>query len=138
MRPQVQAQRHGASDGGQGAQEWLQNASAPPDRGQGRFLAEASGVLRAGLRTAAWVSDDNTGGRHKGRSGVCTQIGNGHFAWFATTTSKSRLNFLELLRAGHGDYAINSEALDNMRGCNLAGPVSAQLAGHRCKRFANQ
>ena len=77
MRPQVQAQRHGASDGGQGVQEWLQKASAPPDRGQGGILAEASGVLRAGLGTAAWVSDDDTGARHKGRSGVCTQINNG-------------------------------------------------------------
>ena len=38
---------------------------------------------------------------------MCTQIGNDHFTWFATTGSKSRLNFLELLRAGHGDYVIN-------------------------------
>jgi len=33
----------------------------------------------------------------------CTQIGNDHFAWFGTTGNKSRLNFLELLRAGHTD-----------------------------------
>ncbi len=26
-----------------------------------------------------------------------------HFAWFGTTASKSRLNFLDLLRAGHSD-----------------------------------
>ena len=57
------------------------------------------------------------------------------FAWFATTTSKSRLNFLELLRAGPGDYV---EALDYVRGCNMAGLVNARLAGHRYKRFANQ
>ncbi len=45
------------------------------------------------------------------KNGFCTQIGNAQFAWFGTTGSKSRLNFLELLRAGHGDYIINDEAL---------------------------
>jgi hypothetical protein len=43
------------------------------------------------------------------------RIGNAHFAWFGTTGSKSRSNFLELLRAGHGDYVINAEALAYMR-----------------------
>jgi hypothetical protein len=64
------------------------------------FLDEARDVLRAGLETAAWITADDTGARHKGRSGFCTQIGNDHFTWFGTTASKSRLNFLELLRAG--------------------------------------
>src|SRR3954452_2554314 len=68
------------------------------NRGQDAFLAEAREVLRAGLATADWISVDDTGARH--RNGVCTQLGNGHFAAFATTGSKSRLNFLEVLRAG--------------------------------------
>src|SRR5208337_1468939 len=48
-----------------------------------------------------------TAARHKAKNGFCTQIGNAQFAWFGTTGSKSRLNFLELLRAGHGDYIVN-------------------------------
>jgi len=68
--------------------------------GKESFLEEARGVLRAGLANAAWVSVDDTGARHKATNGFCTQIGNAQFAWFATTSSKSRLNFLELLRAG--------------------------------------
>src|SRR6516164_4164294 len=44
-------------------------------------------------------------------NGFCTQIGNAHFTAFATTTSKSRLNFLSLLRAGHGDYVVNGARL---------------------------
>ena len=47
---------------------------------------------------------DDTGARHAGRNGFCTQIGNDDFTWFATRASKSRLNFLDLLRAGHGGY----------------------------------
>jgi hypothetical protein len=61
--------------------------------------------------SAAWITVDDTGARHKATNGFCTQIGNARFAWFGTTGSKSRLNFLELLRAGHDDYVINAEAL---------------------------
>ena len=53
--------------------------------GQDAFLAEAREVLRAGLGTAGWVSVDDTGARHEHRNGVCTQLGNDHFAAFATT-----------------------------------------------------
>jgi Transposase IS66 family len=104
---------------------------------QGRFLDEARDVLRAGLETAAWVTVDDTGARHKAANGYCTQIGNEHFTWFGTTGSKSRLNFLELLRAGHADYVINTEALAYMRDRSLAGWVIRRLAEHDDKRFAD-
>ncbi len=106
--------------------------------GKEDFLTEARGVLRAGLESAAWISADDTGARHKGTNGVCTQIGNDHFAAFATTTSKSRLNFLELLRAGHGDYVVNAEALAYMRRRKLAGPLIRRLAAHETRRFADE
>ena len=35
--------------------------------------------------------------------------------WFGTRTSKSRLNFLDLLRAGHTDYVLNDAAYGYMR-----------------------
>ena len=92
------------------------------------FLDEARDVLRAGLTKAAWITVDDTGARHKGKNGFCTQIGNAWFTWFGTTASKSRLNFLELLRAGHGDYVVNDEALAYMRARALAGPVIASLS----------
>jgi hypothetical protein len=103
--------------------------------GQDDFLDEARDVLRAGLISAAWITVDDTGARHKAANGFCTQIGNAHFAWFGTTQSKSRGNFLGLLRAGHGDYAINAEALAYMRQRALAGPVVARLAEHPDRFF---
>jgi hypothetical protein len=120
--------------------------------GQDAFLAESREVLRAGLATAGWVTVDDTGARHRGAHrvkpggqpaghdprAVCTQIGNDSFAWFGTTGSKSRLNFLDLLRAGHTDYVINDAALDYMREHALAGPVVQQLAAHAERRFADQ
>ncbi|MGH8269184.1 MAG: IS66 family transposase [Steroidobacteraceae bacterium] len=105
--------------------------------GKDEFLAEAHEVLRAGLETANWITVDDTGARHKGANGVCTQIGNDNFAWFATTNSKSRLNFLDLLRAGHSDYVINDAALAYMRQRALSGTVVARLAEHPEKQFAD-
>lgn len=102
------------------------------------FLDEARDVLRAGLTSAVWLTADDTGARHKAQNGFCTQIGNDRFVWFGTTASKSRRNFLELLRAGYDDYVINAEALAYMRGRNLAGPVIQRLAGHPDKHFAGQ
>lgn len=105
---------------------------------QEHFRDEARDVLRAGLASARWVTVDDTGARHKARNGFCTQIGNDRFTWFGTTGSKSRLNFLELLRAGHGDYVINAEALAYMCSRSLAGPVIQWLAGHEDKHFADR
>ncbi len=68
---------------------------------QDDFLSETIKILRAGLLTADWITVDDTGARHCGANAVCTHIGNDDFAWFSTTGSKSRLNFLGLLRASH-------------------------------------
>jgi Transposase IS66 family len=103
-----------------------------------RFHEEAREVLRACLASAAWVTVDDTGARHKANNGFCTQIGNAHFTAFATTPSKSRLNFLSLLRAGHGDYVVNDAALAYMRERALAGPVIARLAEHPDRHFADR
>ena len=106
--------------------------------GQQRFLDEARDVLRAGLAQAAWITVDDTGARHKAANGACTQIGNDHFAWFGTTASKSRLNFLELLRAGHPDYVINAEALAYMRERGLSGPLIERLATRPERSFPDR
>ena len=57
-----------------------------------------------------------------------------NFAWFGTTSSKNRGNFLDLLRAGDSDYVINAEALTYMRQRALAGPVIAPIIEGRQPR----
>ena len=106
--------------------------------GQDGFFAENRDVLRAGLSSAPWITVDDTGARHKAANGFCTQIGNAHFAWFGTTGSKSCSNFLALLRAGHGDYVVNAEALAYMRQRALSGPVITRLAEHPDRFFTSQ
>jgi len=105
---------------------------------QDGFLAEARDVLRAGLATSAWVSVDDTGARHKAANGFCTQIGNDRFTWFGTRPSKSRLNFLDLLRAGHTDFVLNDAAFDYMRSRALSATLIARLAEQPATAFADQ
>jgi hypothetical protein len=104
---------------------------------QHSFRAESRDVLRAGLESAAWISVDDTGARHARQNGFCTQVGNADFTWFGTRASKSRLNFLDVLRAGHTDYVINDAALDYMRRRALSGPVISHLASASQARFAD-
>jgi hypothetical protein len=102
------------------------------------FIAEARDVLRAGLHTSPWVSVDDTGARHAGKNGFCTQIGNEWFTWFRTRTSKSRLNFLDLLRAGHTDYVLNDAAYDYMRNQGLPAATIARLKAEPQTRFSDK
>ena len=102
------------------------------------FVAEARDVLRAGLETSPFVSVDDTGARHAGKNGFCTQIGSDWFTWFGTRSSKSRLNFLDLLRAGHTDYVLNDAAYAYMRKHALSAPLIASLAAQPETCFADQ
>jgi hypothetical protein len=70
--------------------------------------------------------------------GNATGSGNAHFAWFGATGSKSRLNFLALLRAGYDDYVINAahppgRTVDRelaVRRARVCRAVSAGPGGH--------
>jgi hypothetical protein len=98
--------------------------------GQNDFLAENRDVLRAGLEISPWISVDDTGARHQAANGYCTQIGNQQFTRFGMRSSKSRLNFLDLLRAGHTDFVLNARA--------LSAPLTARLAGQPETVFDDQ
>lgn len=75
------------------------------------FHQEKNEVLKTGLAMSDYVTVDDSGARHQGKNGYVTQIGNDHFAWFESTASKSRINFLQLLCAGDKGYRINDDAL---------------------------
>ena len=80
------------------------------------FEQEDRAILQAGLTSSPYITVDDTGARHARRPGVTTQIGGERFCVFRTSRSKSRLNFLSLLRAGCEDYVVNEAALDYLRG----------------------
>jgi hypothetical protein len=91
------------------------------------FAREKAELLPAALAVSTYVQVDDTGARHQGHNGYCTHIGNELFACFASTDSKSRLNFLEILRRPHTDYVINEMAVAYWQGQKLAVAVIERL-----------
>ncbi len=100
------------------------------------FHAEKDELLRVGLEVSSYIQVDDTGARHAGKNGYCTHIGNEWFAWFQSTSCKSRINFLELLRAGRTDYVLNAEAVRYMVVSKLPKAVQGLLPSDR-RSFAN-
>jgi hypothetical protein len=101
------------------------------------FHKEKDDILSMGLKVSDYINVDDTGARHDGKNGYCTHIGNELFAWFQSTDSKSRINFLELLRAGQMDYVINENALEYMNNQRLAKSILHLLEEHCKKQFAD-
>jgi hypothetical protein len=102
------------------------------------FAQEDHAVLQAGLTSSPYITVDDTGARHARRPGVTTQIGGERFCVFRTSRSKSRLNFLSLLRGGCEDYVVNEAALDYLRRQPVEAAVIARLAAHPDQAFASQ
>jgi hypothetical protein len=91
------------------------------------FAEEKAELLPTALAVSAYVQVDDTGARHRGHTGYCTHIGNELFACFESTDSKSRVNFLEILRGPHTDYVIDETAVAHWRGQKLAEAVVERL-----------
>ena len=79
--------------------------------GHDSFHREKDDLLPAAREVSAYFHTDDTSARHQGRSGHTLHIGNELFASFFTTDSKSRLNFLSILRQPFEDYVLNDDAL---------------------------
>jgi hypothetical protein len=92
------------------------------------FHEEVEELLPAGVKADGQVQADDTGGRHDGKNQYTTVIGNQFFSFFATTDSKSRVNFLELLQQGKKNYLINEDTIDYLNGLNAASYLPGYVA----------
>ena len=93
------------------------------------FHQEKAALLTAGLAVSSYIGVDDTGARHEGHNGYCTALGNELFAYFESTDSKSRLNFLEVLRGTSEGYAINEVTRAYWERQKLAQDVVSSLSG---------
>ncbi|MCP4001391.1 MAG: transposase [Gammaproteobacteria bacterium] len=107
-------------------------------QGQDAFHAEKDDCLQAALAASSYVTVDDSGARHQGKNGFVTHIGNDLFGWFQSTDSKSRINFLELLRAGKTDYYLSEAALDYMRNQSLPKKPFNQLSQLKGESFVDK
>jgi len=100
------------------------------------FRAEDEAVLKAGLG-GAYITVDDTGARHAGKSGYTTQIGSHNFTTFRTGPSKSRLAFLSRLNGGASLYVINDAALDYMKERGLPLATIGKFKEHKTQIFSS-
>jgi hypothetical protein len=91
------------------------------------FHQEKAEVLAVGLAESSFIGTDDTGARHQGKNGYCTVICNDLFAYFESTASKSRLNFLQVLQGTQRDYAINETTRAYWERQKLSAALLAQL-----------
>jgi len=71
------------------------------------YQQASEAILTAGIEEALYIRADDTGAKHQYKNNYCTHIGGQHFAYFKTTASKSRENFLKILLQGKEGYIIN-------------------------------
>lgn len=71
------------------------------------YHEESEKILTAGIEEAPYIRTDDTGAKHQHKSGYCTHIGGEYFAYYKTTSSKSRANFLKIFLQGKEGYSIN-------------------------------
>ncbi|MBB4571818.1 MULTISPECIES: IS66 family transposase [Rhizobium] len=102
------------------------------------FVAEDAAVLHAGLVSSSYVTVDDTGAWHSHNPCYATHIGGPNFTVFRTTKSKSRLNFLSLLRGGYQDYVLNDAAFDYLKERRADASITAVLRAFEPQRFCNQ
>lgn len=102
------------------------------------FHAEDAAVLHAGLVSSSYVTVDDTGARHANCNFHTTHIGGEYFTAFRTAPSKSRLNFLALLRGNYQDYVLNDAAFAFLEDRQVDPVLLEPLKRQEPQRFANQ
>jgi len=75
------------------------------------FHKEKRSLLAQAIQLKEELRTDDTGARHRFKNGFCNCLNSDLFTYFTTTYSKSRINFLEILRLEASNYEINETAL---------------------------
>ena len=99
------------------------------------FIEEVAELLPVAARIEEQLQTDDTGGRHNGQNQYTTIIGNRWFSIFATTESKSRVNFLKLLQNGKEEYVINEDTLDYLSQVNVPDYLPGYVSLSRGNKF---
>jgi hypothetical protein len=96
--------------------------------GHEQFHEEKDALLPAAREVSSYFQADDTSARHLGENAYTTVIANPLFASFTTTASKSRVNFLKLLRWPHEEYVWNEDAFLYAKSQGLSLQLRATLA----------
>lgn len=101
------------------------------------YSAVSESILTAGLQEAPFIRADDTGTKHKQKAGYCTHIGGEFFAYYKTTFSKSRENFLKILLQGKRGYVINEAMIWHLFQCGVKDNILNLLEEHQGKTYCS-
>lgn len=106
------------------------------------FHDDKKAIFEAGMFVSTYLQVDDTGARHKGKNGFCTYIGNDYFAYFQSTGSKSRVNFLSCLQgAPEPVYLLDNDTLGYLLKQNASSEVRyiiRELCHHSSQYFRSE
>lgn len=83
------------------------------------YQQASEAILSAGIEEAPYIRADDTGAKHQYKNHYCTHIGGEFFAYYKTTASKSRENFLKILLQGKEGYIINQAYIWHLFQCGV-------------------
>jgi hypothetical protein len=99
------------------------------------YAEQSEAILSAGLQEAPYIRVDDTGAKHCHQNGYCTHIGGQYFAYYKSTASKSRLNFLRLLAQGKEGYVINEAFIWHLFESGVEDDILNLFEAHKGKRY---
>jgi hypothetical protein len=102
------------------------------------FSKVSEAILSAGLKEAPYVQTDDTGEKHQHKSGYCTHIGGEHFAFYKTSSGKSRENFLNILLQGKEGYHINEAMIWHLFQSSVPDHILNLFEEHQGKRYRSK
>lgn len=102
------------------------------------FSSISEEILTAGLQEADHIGADDTGEKHKHKSGYCTHIGGQYFAYYKTSYSKSRDNFMRILLQGKEGYCINEAMIWHLFQCGVEDDVLNLFEEHKEKNYQSK
>jgi hypothetical protein len=100
-----------------------------------RFSALSDRILSAGLKEAEYIETDDTGAKHRNKTGYCTYIGGQYFSYYKSTTSKSRENFLNILLQGKEGYHVNDAMIWHLAQSGVKDHILHFFEEHKGKRY---
>lgn len=102
------------------------------------YEEQSEAILSAGLQEAPYIRVDDTGAQHCHQNGYCTHIGGEYFAYYKTTGSKSRWNFLRLLSQGKEGYVINEAFIWHLFEGGVKDDILNIFESYKGKRYQTQ
>lgn len=95
-------------------------------------------ILAAGIKEASYIRVDDTGAKHQHKNNYCTHIGGEYFAYYKTTSSKSRENFLKILLQNKEGYVINQAFIWHLFQLGVEDDLLNRLEEYSGKRYKSK